>query len=99
MNKELLMNKKYFPDQMFHTISGNTDYNISTPILRIIQYTAHTSSYKRFLFSKYHCIRLTFIHHEDTLARLLQIYTDNKKQNDMTMKKKNPICLSFKAKG
>lgn len=33
MNKELLMNKKYFPDQMFNTISGNTEYNITTHIL------------------------------------------------------------------
>lgn len=90
MNKELLMNKKYFPDQMFNTISGNTEYYITTHILYIIQYIAHASSSKRFLFSKYHCIRQIFIHKEDTLVRLLQIYTDNQKRNDMIMKKKKP---------
>jgi len=63
------MNKKYLPDQMFNTISGNTQYNITTHMLYIIQYIAHASSSKRFLFSKYHCIKPIFIHHEDPLVR------------------------------
>lgn len=88
MNKELLMNKKYFPDQMLNTISGNAEYNNTTHTLYIIQHIAHASSPKRFLFAKYRSITLIFIHHEDTLVRLLQIYTDNQKRNDTIMKKK-----------
>lgn len=92
------MNKTHFPDQTLNTISGNAEYNNTTHTLYIIQHIAHVSSPKRFLFFKYHSIRLIFIHHEDTLARLLQIYTDNEKQNDTIMEKKSPFVPVSKPK-
>lgn len=72
LNEQRAINEqKYFPDQMFNTGSGNTEHNITTHTLYIIQYIVHVSSSKRVLFPKYNHITLIFIHHKDTSVRSL----------------------------